>query len=290
MSLDGNAKATNVIKGKVYAPDTIHGKSAYEIAVINGFSGTEEEWLASLKSVYVGSGEMPDGYDVQIDPDGEVIDMDNYATKDYVDNKLSNVNPEDISLDLSGYATIEMMENVDDILSSNDVRLNTNESNIAELQNTVEENTHSIETLTNEQTSLSERIRANKTAIDTMSVDYIVEQGIDDIWTWEKWASGKAICWGTHTYENVSITTSWGSMFNCGMLDGINYPNDIVFIEPPFEQITVNNTSVLCWVGKQDVPNTTTKSAGFTLIRPTSATSPYVVLDFYVIGKWDKEA
>ncbi len=49
MSLDGNAKPKNVIKGKVFEPDTIHGKSAYEIAVINGFKGTEEEWLASLK-------------------------------------------------------------------------------------------------------------------------------------------------------------------------------------------------------------------------------------------------
>lgn len=37
------------VKGKINLLSTLHGYSAYEIAVINGFKGTEEEWLASLK-------------------------------------------------------------------------------------------------------------------------------------------------------------------------------------------------------------------------------------------------
>jgi len=49
MSLNGSAKADTVLRGNVYAPDEIHGKSAYEIAVIHGFKGTEEEWLESLQ-------------------------------------------------------------------------------------------------------------------------------------------------------------------------------------------------------------------------------------------------
>lgn len=39
---------SNVLKGTVVNPNTIYGKSAYEIAVMNGFDGTEEEWLYSL--------------------------------------------------------------------------------------------------------------------------------------------------------------------------------------------------------------------------------------------------
>lgn len=99
----------------VFAKD---GKSAYEVAVKNGFEGTEEEWLASLQGeqgiqgekgdkgdaftysdftpeqlaslkgekgdkgdkgdtgnsgVYLGSGDMPDDCNVQIDPNGEVL-------------------------------------------------------------------------------------------------------------------------------------------------------------------------------------------------------------------------
>lgn len=112
--------------GVVYGKD---GKSAYEVAVKNGFEGTEEEWLASLKGeqgeqgeqgekgekgdkgdpgadgkmtfedltaeqkatlkgdkgdkgdtgnsgVYLGSGEMPSDCNVQIDPHGDVLTME----------------------------------------------------------------------------------------------------------------------------------------------------------------------------------------------------------------------
>lgn len=48
MSLKGNAEG-KTLQGKINSLKTIHGYSAYELAVINGFSGTEEEWLASLK-------------------------------------------------------------------------------------------------------------------------------------------------------------------------------------------------------------------------------------------------
>lgn len=37
------------LTGTVINPDVVRGKSAYEIAVMNGFDGTESEWLASLK-------------------------------------------------------------------------------------------------------------------------------------------------------------------------------------------------------------------------------------------------
>jgi hypothetical protein len=35
--------------GSIFAVDGQDGKSAYEVALDNGFEGTEEEWLASLK-------------------------------------------------------------------------------------------------------------------------------------------------------------------------------------------------------------------------------------------------
>ena len=37
------------LTGKIFTPSTIQGKSAYEVALLNGFKGTEEEWLLSLK-------------------------------------------------------------------------------------------------------------------------------------------------------------------------------------------------------------------------------------------------
>ena len=36
---------SNKLVGHIYSPDAIHGKSAYELAVMHGFDGTEEEWI-----------------------------------------------------------------------------------------------------------------------------------------------------------------------------------------------------------------------------------------------------
>lgn len=70
---------------------------------------TEEQKSQARKnidatSVYIGSGEMPDGYDIQIDPDGEILDVvtkeefsqllkniDNYIIPDGVKQEASNL-------------------------------------------------------------------------------------------------------------------------------------------------------------------------------------------------------
>lgn len=39
--------------------------------------------------------------------------------------------------------------------------------------------------------------------VGKLGIDWIVEEGTSGIWTYEKWASGKAKCWGKFT-QNVS--------------------------------------------------------------------------------------
>lgn len=61
-----------------------YGKSAFELAQDHGFKGTEEEWIDSLKGasgVYVGSGEMPEGCNVQIDPEGEAVTLESLVNE-----------------------------------------------------------------------------------------------------------------------------------------------------------------------------------------------------------------
>lgn len=48
MNLDGKATAESVVRGKINSLETLV-ISAYAVAVKNGFKGTEEEWLKSLK-------------------------------------------------------------------------------------------------------------------------------------------------------------------------------------------------------------------------------------------------
>ena len=95
MSTIGNAESYIEVKGSLAIPDMITGKSAYEIALLNGFKGTEKAWIDWLRNgvdgkdgnpgVYVGTGEMPEGYSVQIDPSGEAgfseEDLNNIVNK-----------------------------------------------------------------------------------------------------------------------------------------------------------------------------------------------------------------
>lgn len=46
--MEGNVQSIN-LQGSIKAPEMIQGKSAYEIALLHGFEGTEAEWLQSLK-------------------------------------------------------------------------------------------------------------------------------------------------------------------------------------------------------------------------------------------------
>jgi hypothetical protein len=49
MSLTGKATTDQKLRGKINRLYELRGYSAYEIALIHGFKGTEEEWLESLK-------------------------------------------------------------------------------------------------------------------------------------------------------------------------------------------------------------------------------------------------
>lgn len=81
MDIVGNISAEK-LSGALNVASGKDGDSAYEVAVRNGFEGTEAEWLESLigakgnSGVYVGSGDMPEDCNVQIDPDGETLTLD----------------------------------------------------------------------------------------------------------------------------------------------------------------------------------------------------------------------
>lgn len=108
MSTIGNAESYIEVKGSISIPDIIHGKSAYEVAVMNGFKGTEEEWLDYMRNgrdgvsgVYVGTGDMPEGYNVQIDPSGEAG-----FSEEYIDNIVNKVLERAGSPARIGYVTL----------------------------------------------------------------------------------------------------------------------------------------------------------------------------------------
>ena len=70
----------------------LQGKSAYEIAVMGGFEGSESDWLNSLKGTSPHIGENGNWY-VGNEDTGvpSAPDMTGYATKSFVQEKIDKI-------------------------------------------------------------------------------------------------------------------------------------------------------------------------------------------------------
>lgn len=79
-----NNESLNIL-GQLKLVET-RGYSAYEVAVLNGYTGTEEEWLASLVGAKGDKGEQGEPGEPGVSPD-----MSNYYTKSEIDELLSNI-------------------------------------------------------------------------------------------------------------------------------------------------------------------------------------------------------
>lgn len=68
--------------------------------------------------------------------------------------------------------------------------------------------------------------------------DFIVEQGVVGDWTYRKWASGIAECWGVHTFTYSTTMTESGNYATMGSETvTINYP-DGLFSRSPLVTLT----------------------------------------------------
>ncbi len=124
-------------------------------------------------------------------------------------------------------------------------------------------------------------------------LDFIVEQGTSGIWTYRKWNSGIAECWGRYSKLCTNFN-AWGSLYmsvaGAFMSDGVDYP--FSFIEKPIISATLSTSSGLNgWLGT-DVNTSmgsTEKTPAFSIIRATALSGgalPTWYLDLNVVGKW----
>ena len=92
MSVIGETEVKKCIIGEVHLVHEIPGYSAYEIAVLNGFKGTQAEWLASLKGPKGDIGTMESHSDIdaqghRVTNMAEPTEDTDGATKKYADDK-----------------------------------------------------------------------------------------------------------------------------------------------------------------------------------------------------------
>lgn len=119
---------------------------------------------------------------------------------------------------------------------------------------------------------------------DEPEVDYVVDAGINGIWTYQKWKSGIAKCWC-----RLKFTASAQEPFESGVLfhgsggGGTNYP--FTFIDTPAESVTMQGSGGFAWLVNSST-NTKSRSGTYALIAPNSLPSTTCYLSIQVKGFW----
>ena len=113
-----------------------------------------------------------------------------------------------------------------------------------------------------------------------LGVDWIVEQGTSGNWTYRKWNSGIAECWGTHNPSSSTSGTEGGLYFQSIYID---FPSGL-FASAPRTLVTAHGN----WIGGAMTGNglTAAKWQGYRW-TPTSQTNTGTLkIELYCIGTW----
>lgn len=110
--------------------------------------------------------------------------------------------------------------------------------------------------------------------------DYIVEQGTSGIWTYRKWNSGVAECWGVHSETLTSYTTVNGFY---GYYVDVTLPSDL-FTDIPNIYYSARIGAGFALTGTQTSATTSTKIRVFAL--STESGSQSTKWDISCIGTW----
>ena len=115
-------------------------------------------------------------------------------------------------------------------------------------------------------------------------MDVVVERGKSGMWSYRKWNSGVAECWGTSGDVAVTIGNAWGSIYS--RPDAIpSYSFPFTFADIPIVNVTPRKSSTVNYWVFSGTEATAAKTAPVSVASPVS-TGATVKVDFYVIGRW----
>lgn len=142
---------------------------------------------------------------------------------------------------------------------------------------------------------INAELQKNADYIDTKFqkfADYIVEQGISGIWSYRKWESGLAECWGRYIGESTKTLTTWGNLFIAPVnTKRIPYPFPFIAIPVETARVFDNSEYLACFGYAQSKGgNTFTESGIYNFARGADKTSSEINIlpgiDLHVIGRW----
>lgn len=117
--------------------------------------------------------------------------------------------------------------------------------------------------------------------------DYVMETGTDGIWTYRKWNSGVAECWGSKTVTPTS-TYTWGSLYEVRPVVQENFPSRL-FKEIEYFNAAATSANMAFSGVEQYQAVTTTKTPQLVALRPSSITlssTSRIKYTIYAKGRW----
>lgn len=114
--------------------------------------------------------------------------------------------------------------------------------------------------------------------------DYIVDEGVSGIWTWRKWASGLAECWGNKSYS-FSGFNQWGQVYSYD-IGATAYPSNFFIAKPFFNISQAQYSGGNSW-SSMESGGSQNETPGTIIMRGTSQTGSLTGTVYYVAkGYW----
>ena len=237
----GTVPTNETLIGDLNAARGYDGKSAYELAVRNGFEGTEVEWLASLgeihkdtEFIFVG-GDANQKLSVDFSVDNRMsststnpiangvvkkyIDENTEEAKDYIDSSIEETKK---YVDSNIEELNKKILPVDSEVSDTSENAISNKATKTYVDSKIEVVNSKIYPIDSGMSDTSENPVMNKAvkAYVDRAMDYIVEQGeTEDGWTYRKWNSGIVELWG-----GTSVRTTFTNKIGDGHYAGDAFP------------------------------------------------------------------
>lgn len=127
--------------------------------------------------------------------------------------------------------------------------------------------------------SLSDVVETFENIIGTKPyADYIVEQGTEGIWTYRKWNSGTAECWGIYGFASASFSASGQVYYRT--IGSISFPSELLVTVPHVEcSVQMGNP------GGCSISNISTSSVSIGVLSSVSAARSGNIF-IRAIGTW----
>lgn len=117
---------------------------------------------------------------------------------------------------------------------------------------------------------------------DTFCADFVVEQGTKGIWTYRKWSSGIAECWGGQSYSSMAVNQAYGNLYY-HQSSPILLP--FTFRKLANIQATVHaTTSGLFGVSVKN--GTSTSQIAYYITSAKAEASANLTVELHVSGRW----